>query len=103
MANLNRPRRNPRLNRPVVLPSIYRHVSDISEAPLEASGSTGSVVLLTSKSRHPQLRRVRLAGRGRLQVFAYDRDGVRSRSASVRGNQVVIEPGGFTLVFRPAG
>lgn len=78
----------------LVMPEIAR---------LEASGSTGSVVLLTSKSRHPQLRRVRLAGRGRLQVFAYDRDGVRSRSASVRGNQVVIEPGGFTLVFRPAG
>ena len=75
----------------LVMPEIAR---------LEASGATGSLVLLTSRSRRTQLRRVTVPGAGRLHVAAYDRDGVRSRAAAVRGNRVVIEPGGFTLVFR---
>lgn len=77
-----------RLDALLVMPEIAR---------LEASGSTGAVVLLTSKSERRQLRTVAVSG-GRLQVEGYDRNGVRTREA-MRGGRVVVEPGGFTLVF----
>jgi hypothetical protein len=59
------------------------------------------VVLLTSKSERRQLRTVSLPG-GRLQVESYDRNGMRTRQAT-RGGRVVVEPGGFTLVFVGTG
>lgn len=81
-----------RLDALLVMPEIAR---------LEASGSTGAVVLLTSKSERRQLRTVSLPG-GRLQVESYDRNGMRTRQAT-RGGRVVVEPGGFTLVFVGTG
>ncbi len=81
-----------RLDALLVMPEIAR---------LEASGSTGSVVLLTSKSHRRQTRTVSVPTTGRLRVEAYDRNGARSREA-LRGDRVMIEPGGFTIVFASA-
>jgi hypothetical protein len=67
-------------------------------AQLQASGSTGAVVLLTSKSERRQLRRVSLPGSGRVQATAYDRNG-RTVASGLVGNRALVEPGGFTLVF----
>lgn len=74
----------------LVMPEVARYA---------ASGTTGSVVLLTSRSERRQTRRVSLGGGGRAQAVSYDRNGARTRSATV-GDAVVVEPGGFTLVFR---
>ena len=74
----------------LVMPEIAR---------LEASGSTGAVVLLTSKSDRRQRRRVSMAGSGRIEAAAYDRSG-RTVSARLIDGWVPVEPGGFTLVFR---
>lgn len=68
-------------------------------AQLQASGSTGAVVLLASKSERRQLRRVSLPGSGRVQATAYDRNG-RTVASGLVGNRALVEPGGFTLVFR---
>lgn len=68
-------------------------------AQLQASGSTGAVVLLTSKSERRELRRVSLAGSGRVQATAYDRNG-RTVASGLVGNRALVEPGGFTLAFR---
>ncbi len=74
----------------LVMPEIAR---------LEASGSTGAVVLLTSKSDQRQLRRVSLPGSGRIDATTYSRSG-RKVSSGLIGNRALVEPGGFTLVFR---
>ncbi len=75
----------------LVMPAVAR---------LTASGSTGSVVLLTSKSDRREVRTVSIGGRGRLQATSYDRNGVRTVDGLIGGRRAVIEPGGFTLVFR---
>lgn len=67
---------------------------------LAASGTTGSMVLLTSKSDQRQIRRVSVGGSGRVQAVSYDRLGARTRTGMSGADRVVVEPGGFTLVFR---
>lgn len=74
----------------LVMPEVARYA---------ASGTTGAVVLLTSKSDQRQTRRVAVGGSGRIQAVSYDRGGVRTRSGMM-GNRALVEPGGFTLVFR---
>ena len=68
-------------------------------ATLQASGSTGALVLLTSKSDRRQLHRVTLPGTGRVRAISYDRNG-RTVVAGLVGNRALVEPGGFTLVVR---
>lgn len=68
-------------------------------ARLTASGTTGAVGLLTSKSDRREVRVLASSG-GRVQVSSYDRNGVRTFGGLIGGRRVLIEPGGFTLVFR---
>lgn len=70
-------------------------------ARLQASGTTGSVVLLTSKSERREVRRVELNSARRVSAVSYDRNGERTASGLIGGNRVLVEPGGFTLVFQP--
>ena len=74
----------------LVMPEIAR---------LEASGGTGAVILLTSKSDQRQLRLVSLPGTGRVTATSYDRNG-RTVVSGLVGNRALVEPGGFTLVVR---
>lgn len=80
-----------RLDALLVMPEVARYA---------ASGATGSVVLLTSRSTQRRTRRVTLGGSGRIEAVSYDHLGVRTRAGTVGADRVLIEPGGFTLVFR---
>lgn len=76
-----------RLDALLVMPEVAR---------LAASGTTGSVLLLTSKAAKRQWRRVELSGR-RVEATSYDRNGVRTARGLV-GGRALVEPGGFTLI-----
>ena len=67
-------------------------------ATLHAKGK-GEVALLASKSRRPEYRPLPFGGR--VTVRSYDAQGRELRSRQ-RGRQVLVAPGGFTLVTRPA-
>lgn len=80
-----------RLDALLVMPEVARYA---------ASGTTGSVVLLTSRSAQRRTQRVTLGGSGRIQAVSYDHLGVRTHSGMSGADRVLVEPGGFTLVFR---
>ena len=72
----------------LVMPEIAR---------LEAHGSTGSVVLLTSKAAQPVKVRVDTAS-GTASVAMYDASGRLLRSYCTPNHKVQVAPGGFTIV-----
>lgn len=80
-----------RLDALLVMPEVARYA---------ASGTTGSVVLLTSRSAQRGRNGSRSAAPAGSQAVSYDHLGVRTHSGMSGADRVLVEPGGFTLVFR---
>lgn len=78
-----------RLDAVMVMPEV---------ATLLLSGAGDEVALLTSKSRVAEYRRCPI--RGKVQVRSYDARGQQLRGSLVRKDQLLVAPGGFTVVTR---